>query len=73
VTISAETHHTNVDYNLFEGTEVRGAPEVVLVRGKVIVEGDRLIGKPGDGKFVKRGRFGEELPGTSGQRPLSVG
>jgi dihydropyrimidinase len=73
VTISAETHHTNVDYNLFEGTEVRGAPEVVLVRGKVIVEGDRLVGRPGDGKFVKRARFGEELPGTSGQRPLSVG
>jgi dihydropyrimidinase len=73
VTISAQTHHSNVDYNLFEGTEVSGAPEVVLVRGQVIVEGDELVGKPGDGKFVQRARFGEELPGGSGQRPLSVG
>ena len=34
LTISAETHHSNVNYNLFEGTEVAGAPEVVLVRGR---------------------------------------
>jgi dihydropyrimidinase len=61
LTISAATHHSNVDYNLFEGTEVVGAPEVVLVRGQVIVENDELVGKPGDGRFVKRARFGEEL------------
>jgi dihydropyrimidinase len=61
LTISAETHHTNVNYNLFEGTEVTGAPEAVLVRGQVIVENDELVGKPGDGQFVKRARFGEEL------------
>ncbi len=61
LTISAATHHTNVNYNLFEGTEVVGAPEVVLVRGQVIVEGDRLVAEPGAGQFVKRARFGEEL------------
>jgi dihydropyrimidinase len=73
VRISAETHHSNIDYNLYEGTEVSGAPEVVLVRGQVIVEGDDLVGKPGDGKFVKRARFGEGLPGGSGQRAARVG
>jgi dihydropyrimidinase len=61
LTISAKTHHTNINYNLFEGTEVTGAPEVVLVRGQVIIENDELVGKPGDGQFVKRARFGEEL------------
>jgi dihydropyrimidinase len=65
VRISAETHHSNIDYNLFEGTEVSGAPETVLVRGQVIVESDQLVGKPGDGKFVKRARFGEELPSAT--------
>jgi dihydropyrimidinase len=59
--ISAQTHHSNVNYSLFEGTEVTGAPAAVLVRGKVIVENDELVGKPGDGQFVKRARFGEEL------------
>ncbi len=65
LTISASAHHSNVNYNLFEGTEVTGAPEVVLVRGQVIVEGDELVGKPGDGQFVKRARVGEELPATA--------
>jgi dihydropyrimidinase len=61
LTISAKTHHTNVNYNLFEGEEVTGAPEVVLVRGQVIVENDELVAEPGAGQFVKRARFGEEL------------
>jgi dihydropyrimidinase len=61
LTISAGTHHSNVDYNLFEGTEVTGAPDVVLVRGQVIVEADELVAQPGAGQFVKRARFGEEL------------
>src|SRR5438128_2337332 len=61
LTISAKTHHSNVDYNLFEGTEVTGAPEVVLVRGQVIVENDELVAQPGAGRFVQRARFGEEL------------
>ena len=61
LTISAETHHTNVNYNLFEGTEVQGAPQVVLVRGQVIVEDDELVAEPGAGSFVKRARFGEQL------------
>ena len=61
LTISAKTHHSNINYNLFEGTEVTGAPEVVLVRGQVIVENDELVAQPGAGQFVKRAKFGEEL------------
>jgi dihydropyrimidinase len=61
VTISASTHHSKVDYNLYEGTQVQGSPEIVLLRGNVLVEGDRLVAKPGIGQFVRRARFGEEL------------
>ena len=61
LTLSAATHHSNVDYNLFEGTEVIGAPEVVLVRGQVIVDHDELVAAPGAGQFVRRARFGEPL------------
>jgi len=60
-TVSVNTNHSNVNYNLFEGTEVVGAPEVVLVRGQVIVDGDKLVAEPGAGQFVKRARFGEAL------------
>ena len=73
LTVSASTHHSNVNYNLFEGTEVTGAPAVVLVRGQVIVENDELVGEPGAGQFVKRAKFGEELlpTGTRGGARMS--
>jgi dihydropyrimidinase len=61
LTVSASTHHSNVNYNLFEGTRVTGAPAAVLVRGQVIVENDELVAEPGAGQFVKRAKFGEEL------------
>jgi dihydropyrimidinase len=32
----------------------------------VIVEGDELVGQPGDGRFVKRARFGEQLTAAAG-------
>jgi len=60
-TISAKTHHTAADYNLYEGTTVTGAPEIVLLRGNVLVEDGELAASPGVGQFVKRARFGEEL------------
>ena len=61
VTISASTHHSRSDYNLYEGTEVQGSPEIVLLRGNVIVDGDQLLAKPGSGQFIKRARPNEEL------------
>ncbi len=61
VTISAATHHSKSDYNLFEGTEVTGSPDVVLLRGNVLVENDELVASPGVGQFVRRAKFGAEL------------
>jgi dihydropyrimidinase len=61
VTISAATHHSRVDYNLYEGAEVTGSPEVVLLRGNVLVENDALVASPGIGQYVARAKFGEEL------------
>jgi dihydropyrimidinase len=52
--ISATTHHMRVDYSMFEGIKVTGMPDVVLSRGRVLVEGDRFHGKPGQGSFLKR-------------------
>jgi dihydropyrimidinase len=60
-TITAADQHSKTDYNLYEGTEVTGTPEVVLLRGNVLVEGDELVASPGIGQFVPRARFGQEL------------
>ena len=61
VTISAKAQHSKVDYNLFEGTTVTGSPDVVLLRGHVLVENDELVASPGIGQYVARARFGQEL------------
>ena len=64
-TLSARTHHMRVDYNLFEGMVVRGAPARVWLRGRQIVDGDRFTGRKGDGQFLHRNRFaGEEVRGN---------
>ena len=60
-TISASTHHSKCDYSLYEGTEVAGAPEHVLLRGSLLVEDGELVAVPGTGRFVQRARFGEQL------------
>jgi dihydropyrimidinase len=53
-TISAATHHMDVDYSCYEGREVQGASEVVLSRGSVIVRNGEFTGKKGAGRFIKR-------------------
>ena len=54
-TISAATHHMNVDYSAYEGRRLRGAVETVLSRGRVVIEKGEFKGKAGDGHFLKRG------------------
>ena len=54
-TISAQTHHMNVDYSAYEGKTITGVVETVLSRGKVVIENGLYKGKAGDGQFLKRG------------------
>ena len=55
----------DVDYSCYEGREVQGGADVVLSRGKVIVDGEQWLGKAGDGRFVKRAA--ELVPALAGQ------
>jgi dihydropyrimidinase len=52
--ISAETHHMNTDYNVYEGMKVRGMPVKVYLRGKLIVDGDSWLQEQGSGKYIYR-------------------
>jgi dihydropyrimidinase len=58
-TISAATHHMRVDYSMFEGIQVTGMPDVVLSRGKVVIEGDKFYGRPGQGEFLRRDTYAQ--------------
>lgn len=56
--ISAHTHHSNCDYTLFEGRHVHGKVRQVFSRGELIVDGQEWLGRPGRGRFVRRGEVG---------------
>jgi dihydropyrimidinase len=71
-TITAAEQHSKTDYNLYEGTKVSGTPEVVLLRGRVLVEGNRLVAEPGIGQFVPRARSGEPLVQAEAPAAASV-
>ncbi|GAA2823901.1 dihydropyrimidinase [Crossiella cryophila] len=53
-TLSAETHHMNVDYSCYEGKTVTGKVDVVLSRGKVVISENTYLGHKGHGSFLKR-------------------
>jgi dihydropyrimidinase len=57
-TVSAKTHHMNCDYSSYEGWEVTGKTEVVLLRGQIAIENETCKLKPGHGKFIKRNKVG---------------
>src|SRR5260221_8943084 len=55
-TLSAATHHMNVDYSDYEGWEVTGKVKTVLLRGHVAIEDGTCLLQKGYGQFIKRNK-----------------
>ena len=53
-TLSAATHHMNVDYSAYEGFELTGKVDTVLSRGRVIIDAGTYQGSTGHGRFLSR-------------------
>ncbi|WP_424890336.1 dihydropyrimidinase [Streptomyces sp. XH2] len=53
-TLSAATHHMNVDYSAYEGKRVTGRVETVLSRGEIVIEQREFTGRAGHGRYVPR-------------------
>ena len=51
--------YEGMDWSIFEGVDITGFPETTLLRGKVIVENGKVVGKAGEGRFVE-GKMDEE-------------
>lgn len=72
-TISASTHHMNVDYSLYEGYVVRGRAETVIARGEIILSQGAWNATPGRGRFLRRARWDPDAirsPGSPAKVPL---
>jgi dihydropyrimidinase len=52
--ITADALHDNVGYTPYEGRTVTGWPEVVVSRGRVVVEDGRLLAERGSGRYLRR-------------------
>jgi len=57
-TISKDTHHHAVDFNVFEGMTVYGVNDFTIAGGKVVWEDGELHTENGWGKIVQREPFG---------------
>jgi dihydropyrimidinase len=56
-TLSKSIALSRADFTPFEGMKVRGAPWLVLLRGRVIAREGRVMGRPGGGEFLPRLKF----------------
>ncbi|WP_411142122.1 dihydropyrimidinase [Streptomyces sp. x-80] len=54
-TVSAATHHMNVDYSAYEGKRLTGRVETVLSRGELVIDRREFTGRAGHGQYIPRG------------------
>jgi len=52
--ISAETHHQNIDFSIYEGMTVTGIPTTTISQGNVVWEDGELKTVRGAGRYIKR-------------------
>ncbi len=70
-TISARTHHQNVDFNVYEGMEVTGLARHTVARGALVWTDGDLRAVRGAGRYVDRPCFAPPVAASLLQRSLS--
>jgi dihydropyrimidinase len=56
-TISAKTHHQNIDFNIFEGMTVTGANTATLSQGRIVYQDGEVRTERGVGRYIDRPPF----------------
>lgn len=56
-TLSAKTHHSKNDFNVFEGRTVRGIPRYTVSQGTLVWADGDLRAREGAGRYIKRPAF----------------
>ncbi|NIA67702.1 dihydropyrimidinase [Pelagibius litoralis] len=67
-TISKDTHHQNVDFNIFEGMTVKGINTVTISQGKVVYQDGDVRTEKGVGRYVDRPTFAPYYQAVNRQR-----
>ncbi len=67
-TISKDTHHQNVDFNIFEGMTVKGINTITISQGKVVYKDGEVRTERGAGRYVNRPTFAPYYDAVNRQR-----
>ena len=70
-TISARTHHQNVDYNIYEGMQVQGLARTTLSQGRVVWHDGDLRSVRGAGRYINRPCFAPYFGAIAKQNELT--
>ena len=57
--ISKDTHHQNIDFNIYEGMRVTGNAAITLSRGRIVYRDGELRTERGTGRYIDRPCFPE--------------
>ena len=75
-TISAKTHHQNIDFNIFEGMKVKGCASHTISAAKVVYANGELKVERGAGRYIDRPPYASFYQGLDIQaknnKPKSV-
>jgi len=70
-TISAKTHHQNVDFNIFEGMKVKGCASHTISAAKVVYANGELKVERGAGKYIERPPYASFYQGLDRQAEIN--
>lgn len=70
-TISAKTHHQNIDFNIFEGMKVKGCASHTISAAKVVYANGELNVERGAGKYVERPAYASFYQGLDIQAEIN--
>ena len=70
-TISAKTHHQNIDFNIFEGMKVKGCASHTISAAKVVYANGELKVERGAGKYIERPAYASFYQGLDVQAEIN--
>jgi len=70
-TISAKTHHQNIDFNIFEGMKVKGCASHTISAAKVVYANGELKVKRGAGRYIDRPAYASFYQGLDVQAEIN--
>ena len=71
-TISAKTHHQNIDFNIFEGMKVKGCASHTISAAKVVYANGELKVERGAGRYIDRPAYSSFYQGLDVQAEKKI-